>query len=64
MKGENVIYKVILLGCDDATYVEIELDSYELDAVMQLARLVNDESSYACMPSMSILLNDKILIEK
>jgi hypothetical protein len=45
---------VVICGCDDLTQVEIEVTESELEFLKKLALLVNDTSTYGCMPSMSI----------
>ena len=45
---------VVICGCDDLTQIEIEVTESELEFLKKLATLVNEASTYGCMPSMSV----------
>lgn len=53
--------RVVVCGCDDLTEVVIEATKSELEFLNKLALLVNEASTYGCMPSMSI--DDKYIKE-
>ena len=44
-------YKVSVDGCDDSTVVEMELSELELDFLKRFVKLVNETSTYGCMPT-------------
>lgn len=46
--------RICVEGCDDSTYVEMDLSSEELAFVTRLAREVTKASTYQCMPTMSV----------
>jgi len=47
-------YKIGLHGCDDTTYIEIELTHEEKNFVDRLVKLSEENSTYSCMPTMDI----------
>jgi hypothetical protein len=47
-------YKVQVIGCDDSTDVDIELDIHEFRLVDRIARLISDKSTYPCEPKMTV----------
>lgn len=47
-------YRVSLNGCDDSTYIDIELDEIELKIVSLLCEKSKEEFNYICMPIMEI----------
>ena len=46
--------KVQVEGCDDTNTVVFEGTEEELETILKLARLVNENSTYSCEPSMTI----------
>lgn len=44
-------YKISVDGCDDSTVVEMELNELELDFLKRFSKLVNETSTYGCMPT-------------
>jgi hypothetical protein len=59
MKSE---YLIGCHGCDDSTTITMELEDSEYEVISRLCNLITEESSYGCMPTMSIdkveLFND------
>ena len=49
-----MIVGVSLDGCDDSTYVEIEVDEITLEFLLELRALVNKTSTSGCEPKMRI----------
>ena len=47
-------YKVSVDGCDDSTIVEMELNELELDFLKRFSKLVNETSTYGCMPTIEL----------
>ena len=47
-------YQIKVSGCDDTTYVEMELDEKEFKLIYKLAELSHKNSSYGCMPVIKI----------
>lgn len=47
-------YNIYLHGCDDSTYVEMELDEQELALIKALEDKVNKEAQEYCQPSMEV----------
>lgn len=57
---EKKMYKIGLIGCDDSTYIDIELSDAEFELMKRISALSEQESSYQCMPTMSVrLINPK-----
>ena len=56
MKARNRMSKhiICLVGCDDATEVEMEMTDEELEFLRNVARKVNNKSSCECMPTLYI----------
>ena len=48
------IYKIQLIGCDDSTSIEIDLDIHEFELISRIAKLLTDASTYSCEPTMAI----------
>ena len=46
--------KVVLVGCDDETAVNIDVTPEQLEFLEYLQHEVNTTSSYTCMPTLSI----------
>ena len=47
-------YKVSVDGCDDSTVVEMKLNELELDFLKRFSKLVNETSTYGCMPTIDL----------
>ena len=47
-------YNIKLVGCDDVTVVEMELDEREFKVIFRLAELSHEKSGYGCMPVLKI----------
>ena len=47
-------YRVILHGCDDATYIDIDLTDDEAATIRRLSAASEESSSYGCEPVMTI----------
>lgn len=48
-------YIIKLVGCDDTTEFEIEIDDYdELPIVKKIAKKSQETSTYGCMPKMYV----------
>ena len=47
-------YKIQVIGCDDSTDVDIELDIHEFRLIDRIARLITDKSTYRCEPTMQV----------
>lgn len=47
-------YLITLNGCDDTTKCEIELTKKQLETFMQIAKKINEKSTYQCEPTISI----------
>ena len=47
-------YKISVHGCDDSTYVEMELTNGQASIIELLAKKVTEASTYQCQPSMNI----------
>lgn len=52
--AEKVTYKVGIHGCDDSTYLIVDLTAEEAALVERLAAMSKEESAYGCMPTMAI----------
>ena len=52
-------YLITLIGCDDTTECEIELTKQQLETFMQIAKKINEKSTYQCEPYISIFENYK-----
>ena len=46
--------RIILVGCDDSTAVEMDVTPEELEFLENLQREVNDTSEYVCMPRLDL----------
>ena len=44
-------YEISLEGCPITTVVEMELNELELDFLKRFSKLVNEASTYGCMPT-------------
>ena len=47
-------YKIGIHGCDDSTYVEMELSDEQFKIISLLCEKCTDNSTYGCMPTMQI----------
>lgn len=47
-------YRVALHGCDDTTYIDIDLTDDEAAAIGRVAAASDAESEYGCMPTLTI----------
>jgi len=47
-------YKIGLNGCDDSTWITIDLTSEELALVEKLVGLSEEASTYGCQPTMNV----------
>ena len=48
------MYRITLSGCDDTTYIDIDLTEQELAFANRLAEASVRESDYGCMPTMRV----------
>lgn len=46
--------KIILHGCDDSTYFEMDLSEKEYKLIQEVSKKSVDTSSYGCMPIMEV----------
>lgn len=53
-------YLIVLKGCDDTTYCELELNDKELEFLIKISKEINKYSSYGCQPTISIYKDYKI----
>lgn len=44
--------KVVLSGCDDSTYIEMEVTAVEFALINRIADLSDEASEYGCQPTM------------
>lgn len=51
-------YEIALCGCDDATIFYMELTQSEYELLKKVAEKSKETSTYGCMPTMEIELND------
>ena len=47
-------YRIALQGCDDVTYIPMELDERDCELLTKLSIQSREISSYGCMPIMTI----------
>lgn len=47
-------YQVCLHGCDDSTYIEMELTTEQLEFMKKLEVLAEKNSDYVCQPTIEI----------
>ena len=47
-------YKITLQGCDDCTYIPMELNEEEVQVIIKLSKRSKELSSYGCMPTLII----------
>lgn len=43
-----------LHGCDDSTYIEMEVSKSEVEFLKRLSNLSKKESTYGCMPTLEV----------
>ncbi len=55
-------YTINVIGCDDATTVEMQLNDIEIALMIKFAKEVNKTSSYVCMPVIEIKDEQKKII--
>jgi len=48
------LYKILLIGCDDTTYIKIELEEEEYLLMKKIEIKSKKESTYGCMPTLKI----------
>lgn len=48
-------YEISVDGCDDSTIVEMELNELELEFLKRFSKLVNETSTYGCMPTIDLI---------
>lgn len=53
---EKIKITVMLDGCDDSTYIPMEVTKEEQEFLEQLSVKSQQYSTYGCMPTMSIAL--------
>jgi hypothetical protein len=46
--------RVILSGCDDATYVDTEVTEAQFEFLQALTEQVEDASAYRCQPTLRV----------
>jgi len=56
---ELVEYSIALHGCDDSTFIKMNLSDSEAQLLKRVADATVEESSYGCMPIMEIKEIDK-----
>lgn len=47
-------YRIGLHGCDDSTYIEMELNQEQFEFVKLLCKKSEENSDYTCMPIMEV----------
>ena len=52
-------YKISIDGCDDSTYINISLTDNEAEVIGRVCDQSQIESTYGCMPTMSIEENNQ-----
>jgi len=52
------IYRVELVGCHDATVLNVELNEKEYEFLVKISRLVEKEAKFSCMPTLNIILSE------
>ena len=52
--NETKLYDISVHGCDDNTYVEMELTQQEYELVKKIADKITETSTQQCMPRMYI----------
>jgi hypothetical protein len=52
MKKKNV--QIALHGCDDSTYINLDVAQNEFNFLLKLKELSEQESSYQCMPTLDV----------
>lgn len=57
---EKIKITVMLDGCDDSTYIPMEVTKEEQEFLEQLSVKSLQYSTYGCMPTMSIALETEI----
>ncbi|HEL2535493.1 TPA: hypothetical protein TZ303_001419 [Streptococcus suis] len=46
--------RISLYGCDDVTYIDTDVTVEEYDFLRKLKRLSEENSSYACQPTLDV----------
>ncbi len=46
--------RITIRGCDDSTYIDMELNELELELVRKICKASKENSGYSCQPTMSI----------
>lgn len=52
-------YDIIVDGCDDSTKITRELTEQEFQFLQTIAQEITKESTYDCMPTMTVCLEGK-----
>lgn len=50
----NMAVRITLTGCDDATYIDMEVTSDEFVFLDRIAKRSEKASTYGCMPTLSV----------
>ena len=50
--------RISLYGCDDETYIDTDVTAEEYDFLLKLKRLSEDNSGYACQPTLDVERKD------
>lgn len=53
-------YLIVLNGCDDTTYCELELNNKEIEFLIKISKEINKHSGYQCQPTISIYKDYKV----
>jgi hypothetical protein len=51
-------YKIIIVGCDDETKIEMDLNDNECELLKRVSALSEKTSTYGCMPILQIVTNE------
>ena len=51
---ENKLYKLGIHGCDDSTYLDLNLNQKEAELIKKICAKSVEVSTYGCMPTMEI----------
>jgi hypothetical protein len=52
-RGCGVKIRIVLRGCDDSTYMDMEVTEAEVEFLERLAKISTETSTYGCMPTLS-----------
>lgn len=56
-------YIIELVGCDDSTEFEMDIDEYGLDILKEVAKKSQEMSTYGCQPKMFIYKQEKVAVQ-